>query len=106
MGKFAGGSPQVLISWHISGICLIPLDPLSFSGILDVGPTESLTFSPGDLRFSYVICLCSSGPMRSLNSDWKPGMPEKDKFIVTGCSAKKTKNRTENVLPDWGEGCD
>ena len=41
--------------------------------------------------------------MRSLNFDWKPGMPEKDKFIVTGCSAKKQKQNTERK-DDLGVG--
>ena len=35
--------------------------------------------------------------MRSLNFDWKPGMPEKDKFIVTGCSAKKNTERKDDL---------
>ena len=39
-------------SWHILGICLIPERSLLLvdRGNLHVGPTKSLTFSPGDLR--------------------------------------------------------
>ena len=41
--------------------------------------------------------------MRSLNFDWKPGMPEKDQFIVTGCSTKKTKTN-DNMFSLTGGG--
>ena len=58
-------------TWHILGICLIPEQLLGVDrGILHVGPTKSVTFSPGfSLRVAmYNVCISTNGIVLSESS--------------------------------------